>query len=325
MWYNVHTIVKKMEHKKMPRYTDYFRGRPLNSYPDDYTVIDIETTGFDPIRNKITEISAVKYRCNRKVDEYVTFVAINEKIPDQITKLTGITNDMLEGAPSIADALKGFLSFIGEDILIGHNVTFDLSFLGAACEACFSLELKNNYVDVLRIANEKLPFLSSHKQVVVAKYFGIRTEGSHRALTDCEICNGCYQKLKELSVGLYDAPMKQVALYTSTNARLAKPFSGKRFFFIGVMSNWYVNDMKNIVRALGGIIEDTVTDAVDIVIAGTADENVLGSEAFKKVLELKKEDNSLALIKDEVFVKTLLARNFAVTQAESEEEQMGLF
>ena len=79
----------------MPRYTDYFRGGPLNSYPDDYTVIDIETTGFDPIRNKITEISAVKYRCNRKVDEYVTFVAINEKIPDQITKLTGITNDML--------------------------------------------------------------------------------------------------------------------------------------------------------------------------------------------------------------------------------------
>ena len=110
--------------------------------------------------------------------------------------------------------------------------------------------------------------------------------------------------------------MKQVALYISTNASLAKPFSGKRFFFIGVMSNWYVNDMKNIVRALGGIIEDTVTDAVDIVIAGTADENVLGSEAFKKVLELKKEDNSLALIKDEVFVKTLLARNFAVTQAE---------
>ena len=65
--------------------------------------------------------------------------------------------------------------------------------------------------------------------------------------------------------------MKQVALYTSTNARLAKPFSGKRFFFIGVMSNWYVNDMKNIVRDLGGVIEDTVTDAVDIVIAGTAD------------------------------------------------------
>ena len=309
----------------MTRYSDYFRGKSLNLYPDDYTIVDIETTGFDPISNKITEISAVKYRCNRKIDEYVTFVAINEKIPDRITKLTGITNDMLEGAPNISDALKGFIEFIGEDILIGHNVAFDLAFLGAACEDCLSLELKNNYVDVLKIANEKLPFLDSHKQIVVAKYFGIKTEGSHRALTDCEICNACYQKLKELSVGLYDVPMKQVALYTSTNARLAKPFSGKRFFFIGVMSNWYVNDMKNIVRALGGIIEDTVTDAVDIVIAGTADENVLGSEAFKKVLELKKEDNSLALIKDAVFVKTLLARNFAVTQAESEEEQIGLF
>ena len=309
----------------MPRYTDFFKGKPLYTYPDEYIIVDIETTGFDPISNKITEISAVKYRCNRKVDEYVTFVAINERIPDRITKLTGITNEMLEGAPGLSEAIKGFIEFIGEDIIIGHNITFDLAFLGAACEDRLGIELKNNYVDVLRIANEKLPFLDSHKQVVVAKYFGIRTEGSHRALTDCEICNSCYQKLKELSVALYDAPIKQVSLYISTKARLEKPFRGKKFFFIGIMSNWYVNDMKNIVRDLGGVIEDTVTDAVDIVIAGTADENVLGSEAFKKVLELKKEDNSLALIKDAVFVKTLLARNFAVTQAESEEEQIGLF
>ena len=309
----------------MPRYTDFFKGKPLYTYPDEYTIVDIETTGFDPISNKITEISAVKYRCNRKVDEYVTFVAINERIPDRITKLTGITNEMLEGAPGLSEAIKGLIEFIGEDIIIGHNISFDLAFLGAACKDHLGIELKNNYVDVLRIANEKLPFLDSHKQVVVAKYFGIRTEGSHRALTDCEICNSCYQKLKELSVALYDAPIKQVSLYISTKARLEKPFRGKKFFFIGIMSNWYINDMKTIVRELGGIIEDSVTDAIDIVIAGTADENVLGSEAFKKVLELKKEDNSIALIKDAVFVKTLLARKFAVTKAEIEEEQMGLF
>lgn len=300
----------------MTRYSDYFRGKSLNLYPDDYTIVDIETTGFDPINNKITEISAVKYRSNRKVDEYATLVYIDEKIPDIITKITGITNEMLEGAPDLSEAIKGFIEFIGEDIIIGHNITFDLAFLGAACEDCLSMELKNNYVDVLRIANEKLPFLDSHKQIVVAKYFGIRTEGSHRALTDCGICNACYQKLKELSVALYDAPMKQVALYISTKSKLEKPFMGKRFFFIGVMSNWYINDMKSIVRELGGIIEDSVTDAIDIVIAGTADEKVLGSEAFKKILELKKEDNSFALIKDAVFVKILLTRKFAVTQAE---------
>lgn len=309
----------------MPRYTDFFKGKPLYTCPDDYTVIDIETTGFDPIADKITEISAVKYRCNRKVDEFVTFVAINEKIPDRITKLTGITNEMLEGAPSLSEALKAFIEFIGEDIIIGHNITFDMAFIGAACEDFLGINLKNNYVDMLRLANEKLPFLENHKQITVAKYFGIRTKGSHRALTDCEICNSCYQKLKELSVALYDAPINQVSLFVSPNARLDKPFKGKKFFFIGVMRNWYINDMKSIVRELGGIVEDCVTDTIDIVIAGTADENVLGSEEFKKVLELKKEDNSLALIKDAVFVKTLLARKFAVTKAEIEEEQMGLF
>ena len=50
----------------MTRYSDYFRGKSLNLYPDDYTIVDIETTGFDPINIKITEISAVKYRSNRK-------------------------------------------------------------------------------------------------------------------------------------------------------------------------------------------------------------------------------------------------------------------
>ena len=97
----------------MTRYSDYFRGKSLNLYPDDYTIVDIETTGFDPINNKITEISAVKYRSNRKVDEYATLVYIDEKIPDIITKLTGITNDMLEGAPNLSVAIKGLIEFIG--------------------------------------------------------------------------------------------------------------------------------------------------------------------------------------------------------------------
>ena len=94
----------------MSKYAGYFKGKLLNEYPDVYTVVDIETTGLDPISCKIIEISAVKYRCNRKVDEYVTFISIDEKVPDRITKLTGITNDMLKGAPKAAEALSGFLN-----------------------------------------------------------------------------------------------------------------------------------------------------------------------------------------------------------------------
>lgn len=181
----------------MAQYTDFYTGKALHEYPDDYTVIDVETTGLSPLRDSIIEISAVKYRCNSKVDEFVTLVAFEGRLPGIITRITGITIDMLIGAPNVVDAMQDFLAFIGDDILLGYNVRFDLAFLGAACAEYCSRPLSNNYVDVLRIANNKLPFLASHRQVVVAKYFGIRTDGSHRALADCEICNACYQKLKD--------------------------------------------------------------------------------------------------------------------------------
>lgn len=182
----------------MAKYTDFYTGKALQDYPDNYTVIDIETTGLSPLRDRIIEISAVKYRCNSKVDEFVTFIEFKGRLPSIITRLTGITKDMLIGAPKAVDAMQDFLAFIEEDILIGYNIRFDLAFLGAACTEYCSRPLSNNYVDVLRIANYKLPFLASHRQVVVAKYLGIRTDGSHRALADCEICNACYQKLKNV-------------------------------------------------------------------------------------------------------------------------------
>ena len=309
----------------MTRYTDYFKGKSLLEFPDDYTVVDIETTGLDPITCKIIEISAIKYRCNRKVDEYVTFISIDEKIPDRITKLTGITNGMLKRAPKSLEALTGFIDFIGQDILIGHNVTFDLAFLGSEYEDCFGQKLLNNYVDVLKIANEKLPFLESHKQIVVAKYFGIKTEGSHRALTDCEICNGCYQKLKELSVCYYNAPEKQAMLFISTEAKLQQPLSGKKFLFTGIMASWYINNLKDIVISLGGMIVNHPTESLDIVVVGTADTRLLESDGFKNLLEIKKEKSHISFIKDSTFVKTLLVRKYATNESNRIEQQTGLF
>ena len=309
----------------MTRYTDYFKGKSLLEFPDDYTVVDIETTGLDPITCKIIEISAIKYRCNRKVDEYVTFISIDEKIPDRITKLTGITNGMLKRAPKSLEALTGFIDFIGQDILVGHNVTFDLAFLGSEYEDCFGQKLLNNYVDVLKIANEKLPFLESHKQIVVAKYFGIKTDGSHRALTDCEICNGCYQKLKELSLGYYNAPEKQAALFISTEAKFRQPLSGKKFLFTGVMDSWYINNLKDIVVSLGGMIVNHPTESLDIVVVGTADTRLLESDGFKNLLDIKKEKPHISFIKDSTCVKTLLVRKYATNESNRLEQQTGLF
>ena len=116
----------------MGRYEEYIKGGATNEFPDDYVVIDIETTGLNPVKDHIIEISALRYRANRKVDEFVTLVAPGVIIPDFITRLTGITDDMLQKAPNVAEAAGAFMDYIGDDIIVGYNVTFDLAFLNEA-------------------------------------------------------------------------------------------------------------------------------------------------------------------------------------------------
>ena len=309
----------------MARYTDYFKGKALHELPDNYIIVDVETTGLDPAMNNLIEISAVKYRCNRKVDEYVTFISIDEPIPPRITKLTGINDEMLEDAPRPFEALAGFLNFIGDDILIGYNITFDLAFLGVSCSNYCRKRLYNNYVDVLKLATDKLPFLMSHKQIDVAKYFGINTDGSHRALTDCEICNDCYQKLKELSIEEYTAPQSQKQLLVSSSAHNQRPFLGRKFFFIGVMDQWYINNLKDIIISLGGSVDKDITEGINIVVVGTADTRVIETEDFRRLLELKNTGTKLSLIKDTSFVKTLLDRKYVINEEDMAETQIGLF
>ena len=164
--------------------------------------------------------------------------------------------------------------------------------------------------DVMQIAMEKLPFLGRAKQIVLAKYFGIGTEGSHRALNDCEICNACYQKLKELSVPLYSMPDKQVLLEALPDAQGDKPFLGKKFLFIGCLYQWYIKNLMDVVEKLGGTVCHDASGSLDIVVVGTADQAVLESREFLRLIELKASGGEFALLKDCSFVKGLIAREF---------------
>lgn len=294
----------------MGRFEELVKGKSLVEFPDSYIVVDIETTGLDPVKDCIMEISAVKYIKNRKVDEYVVLINIDRRVPVHITELTGITNDMLEGAMDVTIALQGFIDFIGEEILVGYNVPFDLAFLNTATERYLLRSIFNDYIDVMQIAMDKLPFLGRPKQIVVAKYFGLDTEGSHRALNDCEICNGCFQKLKELSVPLYNMPDKQVLLEVLPDAQANKPFLGKKFLFMGCLYKWYIKNLIDVVEKLGGIVCSDAYSLPDIVVVGTADKAVLESKEFLSLIELKKSGGEFSLLKDGSFVKGLIARGF---------------
>ena len=96
---------------------------------DHYVVLDIETTGLNPEYDRIIEIGALRDRNNKVFDEFSCFVNPDRKIPDSVIELTGITDDMLEGQPNIEQILKSCLYFLGDDVMMGHNILFDYSFL----------------------------------------------------------------------------------------------------------------------------------------------------------------------------------------------------
>lgn len=116
---------------------------------------------------------------------------------------------------------------MADDIIAGYNVAFDLSFIAENLAGHYAKRLANDYVDVMKLAQNELPFLGRYKQTAVAEYFNIATAGAHRALVDCNICNGCYQKLKELAVADYHLPPKQKELAIVPSFRRLRPLADK--------------------------------------------------------------------------------------------------
>jgi len=172
------------------------KGHSRLILPKDYCVVDIETTGLSPSDCEVIELSAVRYRQLKKIDSFHTLVKPEKGIPALITNITGITNEMVEDAPPISDAILDFSEFIGEDILVGYNVNFDVNFIYDALLECHGVYFRNDFVDVLRYVRKALPELECKTQTKVASYLKLSVKGAHRADVDCEICNGIYMRMR---------------------------------------------------------------------------------------------------------------------------------
>jgi DNA polymerase III epsilon subunit family exonuclease len=170
----------------------------IKKLPTDYVVIDIETTGLYPRKNKIIELSALKVRNDMIVDQFTTLCHPGTKISPTITKLTGITNDMVKGAPQINEVLQPYLSFVGTDIVVGHNANFDINFIYTNCIKLLEKPFSNDFVDTLRISRDTCKDLRHHRVSDMVKYYNIIVNGDlHRSLNDCHATHQIYLKLKE--------------------------------------------------------------------------------------------------------------------------------
>lgn len=177
------------------------RGSPLKDYVKNYTVFDLETTGIRPDYDSIIEISAVKVMDGSVTDTFSSLVNPGRRIPYGATVVNGISDEMVEDEPAIDIVFPQFIEFIGEDILVGHNIhSFDMKFIWRAAEELFGQTIGNNYVDTLPMARRSLPQLAHHKLVDIASYYGISVAGAHRALNDCMMNQQCFELMAQENV-----------------------------------------------------------------------------------------------------------------------------
>lgn len=173
-------------------------GKRLNKYVSDYVIFDLETTGVSCNMDRVVEISAVKVEGGAVTKEFTTLVNPGMPIPYAASMVNGITDDMVKDSPSFEAAFGDFLDFAGDAVLVGHNIhSFDLKFLNRDAGRFWGKKVGNDYIDTLMMARLSLPQLSHHRLVDLAEYYGISTEGAHRALNDCLMNQKVFEKLGE--------------------------------------------------------------------------------------------------------------------------------
>jgi len=177
-------------------------GGSSEDFSGCFVVFDIETTGFSPETEYITEIGAVKIENGVIKDKFNTFAKPLKPIPKNIVELTGITDSMVENAPSQEEAVKSFLEFAGNCPLIAHNVSFDISFIRAAAQR-FNLTFKPTYIDTVTLARRLYPKLKNHKLNTIADELNVGEFNHHRASDDAGVLAKIFNIMCEKMAGDY--------------------------------------------------------------------------------------------------------------------------
>lgn len=160
---------------------------------NSYIVVDVETTGLSPLDHEIIEIAMLKYASGVEVDRYTTFVKPSEDISNEVTALTGITNDDVKNAPSIKDISEQITAFIGNSVLVAHNASFDVGFLRTAVAP---KEFHFKYIDTLALSRHTLKgTVENHKLGTLAKHYNLNLENAHRSTDDAACTNALFIKL----------------------------------------------------------------------------------------------------------------------------------
>ena len=281
---------------------------------DNYCVLDLETTGLSPNYDSIIEIGIIKVKENKIVDKYNSLINPGFLINEYITSITGITNEMLKGKPKIIDLKKEVLNFIGNDVLVGHNISFDVSFL----QKGFNEELKNEYIDTLQFCRKLFKELSHHRLTDMSNYLEI-SRNEHRSMSDClctkELYDCIKEKMKNDGLEINDIFAKRNYSSKNIDIHAIKPdnieidednfFYNKHCVFTGKLEKMIRKDAMQLVVNVGGILDNSVTKTTNYLILGNNDycSSIKDgkSSKHKKAEKYKLEGQDIEIIDEDTF------------------------
>jgi len=272
------------------------KGKSIIDFPSDYVLFDIETTGLDPNFDEIIEIGAIRVRDLKIVDKFHTLVKPEYEIDD----------------------------FIGNDILVGHNINFDINFIYDNLINCDYLPLTNDFVDTLRLSRRILPELEHHRLIDLADYYNIDTKGNHRSMKDVEITNSIYINLKNSLLKTFDNVddfINSCRKKTYTNIKFSEikatvtdineenPFFGKCVAITGKLERMQRKEAMQLIANLGANCQDGVNKETNFLILGNNDYNPIlrGNKSSKliKAENMKLKGKDIEIISENIFYDIL--------------------
>lgn len=184
-------------HRKSRQPTRVKKYKSSSRQVRDYVVLDFETTGLRAGADRIIQIGAIKYVNHEKSEVLNTFVNPRRHIPFSITRLTGISNDLVEGAPFIEGIIGELLNFIGDFPIVAHNASFDMGFL-YALDTIEGIHIPEfTVIDTVRLARKVITETPNHKLTTLTEFLQLEHD-AHDAIGDCLATAAIYQYCTKL-------------------------------------------------------------------------------------------------------------------------------
>ncbi|MCY3035522.1 MULTISPECIES: type I-E CRISPR-associated endoribonuclease Cas2e [Aerococcus] len=195
-----HGFSKIAKQRQAKKYSISSKNRRDGKEQLSYIIIDIETTGLDPLKDSIIEIAALAIKNGEIVKEFDCLVNYEGILPLEITSLTGIADQLLKKeGQKLEDVLKDFKAFIGEADLVGYNISFDIKFINYHLKQLKLPKLNNKSIDLMSFVKKEKLFLSNYKLETALPAYGINEEVPHRALADVHLIYRLALKVNKFS------------------------------------------------------------------------------------------------------------------------------